>query len=154
MKVTSTSTVTVHYRGTLTDGSVFDDSKVRGEAIEVPMGSNQVIPGFEEALIGMTAGQKKTITLSSDEAYGEPNPAAFQTVPREAFPEDYEFEVGTTVQGNGPTGQPVLARIESFDPAGVTLNFNHPLAGQDLNFVLEVIEVVDTEASDDSETTE
>lgn len=137
--VTNTSTVTVHYKGTLNDGSVFDDSKVRGSAIEVTMGSGRVIPGFESALIGMTEGQEKTITIEAESAYGPTNPEAIQTVPLNAFPPDFTATPGETVQGTNAEGMPLVARVVEQIDDGVTLDFNHPLAGQDLTFSLEVL---------------
>ena len=151
--VTSNSTVTVHYKGTLNDGSVFDDSKVRGSAIEVTMGTGRVIPGFESALIGMTEGQEKTVTIAAQDAYGVTNPEAFQTVPRNAFPNDFTATPGETVQGTNAMGQPLMARVVSGDAEGITLDFNHPLAGEDLTFDLEVLGIAETETTDTETTT-
>lgn len=139
--VTPNSTVTVHYTGTLNDGSVFDDSKVRGAAIEVTMGTGRVIPGFENALMGMTEGQEKTVTIAAGDAYGPTNPEAIQTVPLEAFPSDFTATPGETVQGTNANGQPLVARVIEQVDNGVTLDFNHPLAGQDLTFSLEVLDI-------------
>lgn len=150
--VTSNSTVTVHYKGTLTDGSVFDDSKARGNAIEVTMGTGRVIPGFETALMGMTEGQEKTVTIVAQDAYGTPNPEAFQTVPRNAFPTDFTPTPGETVQGTNANGQPLMARVVSHSDDGITLDFNHPLAGEDLTFDLEVLGITEAEDTGGDET--
>ena len=141
--VTSNSTVTVHYKGTLNDGSVFDDSKVRGSAIEVTMGTGRVIPGFESALMGMTEGQEKTVTIAAQDAYGPTNPEAFQTVPHNAFPTDFTATPGETVQGTNAMGQPLVARVVESTDEGITLDFNHPLAGEDLTFDLEVLGITE-----------
>ena len=152
--VTDTSTVTVHYKGTLNDGSVFDDSKIRGSAIEVTMGTGRVIPGFETALMGMAEGQSKSVTIAAENAYGPTNPEAVQTVPLEAFPPDFTPTPGETVQGSSPEGQPLMARVISHNPTGVTLDFNHPLAGKDLTFDLEVLGIEGTSTEDSTTQTE
>ena len=150
--VTSNSTVTVHYKGTLNDGSVFDDSKARGNAIEVTMGTGRVIPGFETALMGMTEGQEKTVTIAAQDAYGETNPEAFQTVPHNAFPDDFTPTPGETVQGTNANGMPLMARVVSHNTEGVTLDFNHPLAGEDLTFDLEVLGIEETTVEENEST--
>ena len=142
--VTNGNNVTVHYKGTFTNGDVFDDSRARGKPMEVIVGQGSLIKGFETALVGMTEGQSKTISLTAEQAYGQPNPEAITTVPRTAFPPDYAFETGTQVQGQGPNGQVVLAKIVSFDDDGVVLDHNHPLAGKDLNFEIELLEIQET----------
>ena len=152
--VTNSSTVTVHYKGTLNDGSVFDDSKARGDAIEVLMGTGRVIPGFESALIGMTEGQTKSITIAAAEAYGQRHEEAIQEIPRENFPPDFQAQPGSTVQGTSETGQPLMARVVEGNDTTVTLDFNHPLAGEDLTFDLEVLGVVNTDTTDETETSE
>jgi len=151
--VTNGSTVTVHYKGTLNDGSVFDDSKARGTAIEVLMGTGRVIPGFENALIGMEEGQTKSITIAAVDAYGPTNPEAVQSVPRNAFPPDFEPSPGETVQGTSETGQPLMARVVAHDPATVTLDFNHPLAGEDLTFDLEVLGIAESTTTEETDAT-
>ena len=144
--VTNGSTVTVHYKGTLNDGSVFDDSNVRGSAIEVVLGTGRVIPGFEAALIGMSEGQSKSVTIAAADAYGPTNPQAIQQVPMNAFPADFQPTPGETVQGTNENGQPLIARVVSHDPSSVTLDFNHPLAGEDLTFDIEVLGIEETSA--------
>jgi len=139
--VTDGQNVKVHYKGTFTNGEVFDDSRARGQPMQVMVGGGSLIKGFETALVGMAEGQSKTISLTADEAYGAPNPEAITTVPRDAFPADYNFEMGTQVQGQSPTGQTILAKIVSFDDEGVVLDHNHPLAGQDINFEIELVEI-------------
>jgi len=149
MKITNGHTVKVHYKGTLTGGEVFDDSRQRGEAMSVIVGEGRLIKGFESALMGMTTGETKTINLTPADAYGDPKPEAINTVPIGAFPEGYPFEVGNQVQGTSPIGNPILATILSFTEEDVTLDMNHPLAGKDLNFEIEVVEI--TESADTTE---
>ena len=139
--VESGNTISVHYRGTLTDGTEFDSSHTRGEPIQFQAGSGEMIAGFDNAVIGMELGGKKNITIPCDEAYGQRNAEAVQVVPRDSFPEDFEFIEGASVQGSGPNGQPFIAKIISASDKEVTLDFNHPLAGETLGFEIEVVEI-------------
>ena len=147
--VSNNSTVTVHYKGTLNDGTVFDDSNARGSAIEVSMGTGRVIPGFENALVGMTEGQTKNITIAAADAYGPTNPERVQAIPRTSFPPDFSPTPGETVQGTSDTGQPLIARVVSHNDESVTLDFNHPLAGEDLTFDLEVVGISEATAEEE-----
>ena len=140
MKVRNGSSVSVHYRGTLSDGTEFDNSKVRGQTLNFQVGSGQMIAGFDNAVVGMTIGDVKKINLKADQAYGQPDPQAVQPVPRGAFPPDFEFLVGEVVQGNGPQG-PFMAKIHEIEDDNVVLDFNHPLAGKELTFEVELVEV-------------
>jgi len=140
MKVTTGHNVSVHYKGTLSDGTEFDNSRNRGEPMSFQVGSGQLLAGFNDAVVGMTIGETKTVTLVSNEAYGDPRPEAIQTIPRNAFAPDFEFEIGGTVQGNGPAG-PFIAKIQAVEEESVTLDLNHPLAGQDLTFEVELVSV-------------
>ena len=137
--------VKIHYVGTLTDGTEFDNSRARGEALLIEVGSPGLIAGFGNALIGMTEGETKTVTLTPDEAYGERNPEALQTVPMAAFGADFDFIIGGTIQGNGPMG-PFLAKIQALEEETqqVILDMNHPLAGEHLNFEIEMVEIEET----------
>jgi peptidylprolyl isomerase len=141
LSVDGSSMVELHYKGTLKDGTMFDSSYDRGEPIRVEIGQAQLIKGFENALIGMKAGQKKSFTLTPDEAYGSSNPDAFSTVQRDQFPPDYIFVEGQAVQGATEAGQPIFATIASFNDSDVILDLNHPLAGKDLNFDIEIVEL-------------
>jgi FKBP-type peptidyl-prolyl cis-trans isomerase 2 len=143
------SLVELHYKGTFTDGTQFDSSYDRGETISVQVGQGQLIKGFENALIGMKKGQTKSITLSPDEAYGQSNPEAFSTVQREQFPNDYMFVEGQPVQGATEDGRPIFATISSFTETDVVLDLNHPLAGKELKFDIELTNIL---TDPDSET--
>jgi|TARA_R100000315_G_C5192548_1_gene112416 peptidylprolyl isomerase len=134
------NTVHVHYKGTFPDGEVFDDSRVRGETIQVQVGNGVLIKGFESALLGMTEGQVKTVNLTSDQAYGPVREEAFITAPKSAFPPDFEFEKGMPVTGNSSKGT-FQARIISFTEDEVKLDHNHPLAGKDINFEIELVKI-------------
>ena len=135
------TSVKLHYKGTFPDGEVFDDSRVRGETMNVLVGQGRLIKGFENALLGMTEGQTKSITLTADEAYGQPNPKAIIKAPKTAFPENFDFQEGVSVTGHAANGQPFAAKIVSFDDEEVTLDHNHPLAGKDINFEIELVEI-------------
>ena len=137
--------VELHYKGTFNDGTQFDSSYDRGQTIQVQLGGGQLIKGFENAIIGMKKGQTKTVTLAPEEAYGASNPDAFSTVQRNQFPEDYVFVEGSPVQGATEDGRPIFATIASFTDTDVTLDLNHPLAGKELNFDIELTNVLSEE---------
>jgi len=141
MKVENGNSLKVHYIGTLNDGTEFDNSYNRGEPIEFQVGSGQLIKGFDEGVLGMSQGEKKTINIPAAEAYGEYDENANQMIGRQNFPEDFEFVVGGQVTGQNEMGMPIRATIKEVSPEGITLDFNHPLAGQELNFELEVVEI-------------
>ena len=138
MKVATGHNVNVHYKGTLSDGTVFDNSRARDQVLSFQVGSGRMISGFNDAVLGMTVGETKTVTIQPENAYGQRNENAVQNVPRAAFGEDFEFEIGGTVQGNGPMG-PFLAKIVEVTDDSVLLDMNHPLAGETLNFEIELV---------------
>lgn len=137
------TTVTLHYKGTLEDGTQFDNSYDRGEPITVTVGSGQLIEGFDTALLGMTAGETKSFTLSAAEAYGETNPDAQTVLDKAIFPDDFEFSSGMAVPLTGPEGKPFMAVITEIEDTTVTADLNHPLAGKSLTFDLEILSVGD-----------
>ena len=140
-KVENGQTVNLHYVGTLEDGTEFDSSRTRNEAMSVEVGSGKLIPGFEEALSGMSVGEVKSVTIEPTQAYGDVSSEAYQTVPRSAFPPEFTFEEGATVQGRNPMGHSMTAKIESVSEESVVLDFNHPLAGKTLNFEIELLSI-------------
>jgi peptidylprolyl isomerase len=133
-------TVKVHYTGTLDDGSQFDSS-VGSEPLEVALGEGQVIPGFEQGLEGMQVGETKSVHIPSEEAYGPHHPELVQTVGRDQLPEDVELQLGMQFQVDGGNGPLVLTVTELADETA-TLDGNHPMAGKNLNFELELVEVL------------
>ena len=133
--------VVVNYVGTLEDGSEFDNSYERGEPIGFTVGGDGVIPGFSAGVIGMSVGDKKSITIPAGEAYGERTIDAVQVFPVDAFPEDMSLEPGMQVQGAGPEGQEFPAIVVAVAVNGITLDMNHPLAGHTLNFDVEVVSI-------------
>tara|TARA_R110000851_G_scaffold25240_7_gene72863 strand:- start:3352 stop:3780 length:429 start_codon:yes stop_codon:yes gene_type:complete len=134
------NTVIIHYTGTLNNGTEFDSSRNR-DALRFEVGAGQVIPGFETAVVGMTEGESKEFTIPSDEAYGKQNDAAVQEIPKNRFPDGFEGTVGETVTGKNATGQDFAATIISEQEETVTLDFNHPLAGEDLTFQVELVSI-------------
>ena len=135
--------VKVHYKGTLEDGTEFDNSRSRGPALEFQVGIGQMIKGFDEAVRGMGLGEVKVVTIPSSKAYGPVQPEAFKDFPRDAFGENHDLQVDGVVQGQSPDGQPMMARISALDKATVTLDLNHPLAGKDLIFEIELLEITE-----------
>lgn len=132
-------TVRVHYTGRLDDGSVFDSSRDR-EPLEFTLGEGQVIAGFDSAVTGMSPGQTETVTIPADEAYGEKREDLVFAVPREQLPPEITPEVGMQLQMQ--QGQQVaVVTITRVEPSQVTIDANHPLAGKDLTFDLELVEI-------------
>ena len=134
------NTVSVHYTGTLNDGTQFDTSQGR-DPLSFQVGDGQVISGFDNAVVGMVVGESKTFTIPAEEAYGLKNEDAIQEVSKTRFPEGYDAEVGQTVTGQNEVGQKFQALIIAETEETVTLDFNHPLAGQDLTFNVELVSV-------------
>jgi peptidylprolyl isomerase len=139
-EVKNGDTVRIHYTGTLADGSVFDSSEGR-EPLEFTVGARQVIEGMDSELPGMTVGEKKTLNIPCDKAYGPMNPAARQAIPREGIPDHIPLELGTQLQMQSPEGQVLPVTVVEVDDATVTLDANHPLAGKDLTFDIELVSV-------------
>jgi len=132
--------VKVHYKGTLDDGTVFDDSRERGQTLDFELGTKTLLPDFEAAVVGMGVGDTKTFNIT--EGYGPRRPEAVVNVPTTAFPDDFEFVVGNSVQGTNAQGQMIQATITTVGDEEVTLDHNHPLAGQNLNFEVELVEIL------------
>ena len=139
-KVKEGDTVKVHYTGTLTDGTVFDTSAER-EPLEFTLGQGQLIPGFEKAVVGMNVGDSTEVEISSDDAYGESREDLVISVPKDQLPDDVEPQVGMQLQVNQQDGQPIPVRITDVGEENLTLDANHPLAGQDLKFEIELVEI-------------
>lgn len=133
-------TVRIHYTGTLTDGDVFDSSEGR-DPLEFVVGSGQIISGLDSALPGMTMGEKKRVEIPCVDAYGPINPGMRQSIPREGVPDDIPLDLGTQLQMQTPDGQAVSVTIVGVDDATITLDANHPLAGKDLIFDIEIVAI-------------
>lgn len=142
MTPSSGDKVRVHYTGTLADGSVFDSSDGR-EPLEFVVGSGQVIPGFDTAVGDLEVGQSATVTIPAADAYGERSEEGLQEFPRDFFPPEAEPQVGWAVELAAPDGQRVPATVAVVTDETVTLDFNHPLAGEDLTFQITLVEIVE-----------
>jgi peptidylprolyl isomerase len=133
-------TVKVHYTGKLSDDTVFDSSESR-DPLEFTIGSGQIIPGFEQAVIGMQPGESKTATIPADQAYGPYQEDLLIEVERSQFPADVTPEVGQQFQIRQADGQATVVTVADVSGPQVTLDANHPLAGQDLTFDIELVEI-------------
>ncbi len=133
--------VKVHYTGKLADGTQFDSS-VDQEPLEFTVGAGEVIAGFEEAVVGMNPGETKTAVINADEAYGDYDEDLVMEVEREQFPPEITPEIGQRLQLHQEDGEVFGAVVTAFDDSLVTLDANHPLAGQDLTFEIELVEIV------------
>ncbi len=133
-------TVKVHYRGTLTDGTLFDDSQQR-EPLAFTIGSSRLIAGFEEAVMGMQPGERKTVTIAAAQAYGPVRQEMVITIPRSQMPQDVQLQPGMQLSVSQENEQPVVVSVAAFDEKTVTLDGNHPLAGKDLVFEINLVSI-------------
>ena len=131
--------VKVHYKGTLQDGTVFDSWKERNQTMDFQLGGGQLLPDFENAVVGMNVGQTKSFNIPK--AYGDINPEAIFKVPKDSFPQELNLEVGQRLGGTNENGQPIMAVVRAIEDDGILMDHNHPLAGEDLNFEVELMEV-------------
>lgn len=132
--------IKVHYTGRLTDGTVFDSSEGR-EPLAFEVGAGMMIKGFDKAVDGMKVGDKKTANISADEAYGQRSEEMLFDVPRTNLPEDMEIAVGAPLAMQQPDGTPVPVMIAEIKGDTVVIDANHDLAGKDLVFDIEVVEI-------------
>jgi peptidylprolyl isomerase len=133
-------TVKVHYHGTLSDGSIFDSSTGR-EPLEFEVGSGMVIAGFDEGVTGMAVGEKRTVTIPADQAYGNVQQEMILDFPKTQFPPDMVPEVGMQLSMSNNEGQQFPVTIVEVKEDVVVLDANHPLAGKDLTFALELVDI-------------
>ena len=133
-------TVKVHYTGTLEDGTVFDSS-LNTEPLEFTLGGGKTIEGFENAILGMKVGEKKTVDIPSDQAYGEYNEEWVLEMERSEFPEDIEIEIGQQLPMMTQDGSVFYVTVVAVSETAVTVDANHRLAGKDLTFEIELVEV-------------
>lgn len=137
----SGDTVRIHYTGTLDDGTEFDSSSGR-EPLEFALGGGQVIPGFDSAVDGMSVGENKTVTIQPDQAYGVRHEQLIQEVPKSALPDEIDPAVGMHLQSRSPEGQVLNLVVTDVADESITVDGNHPLAGQALTFDIELVEIV------------
>jgi peptidylprolyl isomerase len=140
-QATTGDTVLFHYTGSLTDGTVFDSSDGR-DPLRVTLGSGQVIRGVDDALVGMEPGEEKSVTLGADEAYGPRRPELLHEVDRTAIPPEVDVAIGKQLEGRDTGGQRLRLTVIDVADDKVTLDANHPLAGKDLKFDLQMVEIV------------
>jgi peptidylprolyl isomerase len=133
-------TVKVHYTGKLEDGTVFDSSVSR-EPLEFSIGTGSLIPGFEQAVIGMTPGESKTERIEAEQAYGQHREDMVLVVDRQQMPEDMQVGVGQQLQIRQQTGQTIPVVVTDVSDSQITLDANHPLAGEDLTFDIQLLEI-------------
>lgn len=132
--------VIVRYTGRIESGEVFDTNE-GGPALELKAGAGQIIPGLDRALLGMAPGEKKSITLPPEQAYGKRDDALCRSLPRSEFPEDAPLHAGEVMALKTADGARVPVQVQSVDEREVVLDFNHPLAGHSLSFDIEVVAV-------------
>ena len=133
--------VKVHYHGKLANGETFDSSEGRAP-LEFEVGSGMVIKGFDDGVAGMSIGEKKTINIPVEHAYGPKNPEMVIEMPKAKFPPDMELEVGLPLAMSDGSGQQYQVVIAEINADSVKLDANHPLAGEDLVFDIELVEIV------------
>lgn len=139
-QVKENNTVKVNYTGKLSDGQIFDTSEGR-EPLEFTLGQGQLIPGFENGVIDMKLNEKKTITIAKEEAYGDVNPALIQEVSKADLPQDMTPEVGMGLVSKTQDGRETNLLVVEVKEETIVLDANHPLAGKDLVFDLEVVDI-------------
>ena len=140
MSVREGNTIRVHYTGKLENGEVFASSE-SGDPLEMRVGSGQVIPGFEQGVIGMELGEKRTIKLSPQEAFGPKRDDLIVEVNKGDFPENLDPTIGQNLQLKSPDGQMMNVRVADIKAEKVTLDANHPLAGEPVEFDLQLVEI-------------
>ena len=136
-QVKNGDTVKVHYTGTLADGTVFDSSLER-EPLEFTLGEGQLIPGFEKTVLGMSAGESRTVIIPAEEAYGPYREEMVLEVPRTQLPADMQPQVGMQLQVGEEQGEGMVVQITQVSDTNITLDANHPLAGKDLTFNIQL----------------
>lgn len=132
--------VSIHYTGTLEDGTEFDSS-AGGDPLQFVLGSEQVIQGFSQAIEGMAVGDSKTVNIPVDQAYGPRNEQMVQEVPKTVLPDDLEPKKGMALQARNQEGRPVNLLVTAVGDETITVDGNHPLAGKALNFDIELVDI-------------
>ncbi len=146
-KAKNGDTVKVHYTGTLSDGTVFDSSLKR-DTLQFKIGERKLIPGFEDAVVELEVGKKTTVTIPSDKAYGPSKKELVLVVEREKIPDHVKPQIGQVLQfqkqddAGKPTGEVVAFNVKGVTDTHLTLDANHPLAGKDLTFEIELVEIL------------
>lgn len=139
-------TVKVHYTGKLEDGTVFDSSEDKDPLLFI-IGKQEVIPGFEQGVVGMVMGEKRTITIPAEQAYGVPREEMIETVERKDLPDDLDLKAGGQLEVTRQDGSVFLVMVDELTDTTATLNANHPLAGKELIFDIDMLEITKRPAS-------
>lgn len=139
-KVKEKDNISVHYTGTLSNGEVFDSS-VNREPLAFTVGAGQMIAGFDSAVVGMELNEKKSVTIPANEAYGEVKPEMIQKITKDQLPPDLQPQVGQQLASQLPSGQQIVVTVSEVTEEGITIDANHPLAGKDLTFEIEIITI-------------
>ncbi len=140
MTVKKNDKIKVHYIGTLDDGTIFDKSS-NEQPLEFVVGNGQIIPGFEQAVLGMELNEEKKITIKAENAYGPKNEKLIGDFPRSSLPEDFTPKNGMVITLNDPEGRTIPATIVGIAEQNIIIDLNHPLAGKDLNFTITLINI-------------
>ena len=142
MDIKKGNKVKLEYEGSLDNGEVFDSSSKHGQLLEFTIGEGKVIPGFENAVVGMKKGEEKTIKIMPKDAYGDKNPEMIQKIPKEQLPEQVKnIKAGMVLGMQSPDGKQFPVLISDVSNTDITIDLNHPLAGKNLNFKIKVVEV-------------
>ncbi len=141
MTIAENSTVTLHFTIKLKDGSIADSTLNMGKPARFVIGDGSLSPNFEQCLFGLNEGEKKSIELSAADAFGQPNPDNIHYMDKAKFVGDAQVEVGTIMAFSGPDGMEIPGIITAIEGESVTVDFNHPLAGQDVIFDVEILSV-------------
>jgi FKBP-type peptidyl-prolyl cis-trans isomerase 2 len=142
-QVKENNTIKVNYTGKLSNGQIFDTSEGK-EPIEFVLGQGRLIPGFEKGLIDMKLNEKKTIEIAKDQAYGDVNDNLIQEIKRTDLPQDMEPKVGMGLVSKSPDGKEINLMVVEVKDESIVIDGNHPLAGHDLIFDVEVVEIKET----------
>lgn len=140
MAVKKGDKIKVNYACKLQDGTVCDSSEQRGP-LEFEVGSGKMIPGFDEAVVGMEVSESKSIEVAADKAYGERSQERVMIIEKGQLPPEYQPSVGDILQSSAEDGMPMMAKVIEVGDDSLTLDANHPLAGQDLVFEIEIVEI-------------
>lgn len=137
--VTNSSTILAHITMKLEDGSAADSTKVNNKPAKIVMGDKSISPAFEAQLIGLKDGESKEFTLGADDAFGQPNPDNIHYVDADKFSEDAPAKVGNIITFTQPGGVELPGMVKEVSGSSVTIDFNHPLAGQEVTFVIDIV---------------
>ena len=140
MAVMKNSKIKVQYVGSFADGTIFDKSS-NEEPLEFVVGTGQIIPGFEEAVIGMNLNEEKKVTIKAEHAYGPRNEKLIGDFPRASLPEGFEPQTGMVITLNDPEGRAIPATIVGIAETNIIIDLNHPLSGKDLTFSIKVVSI-------------